>query len=212
MSNKKSVNDSIISLVKPLNDTVYLSVDVSGNTDVTFPETLVNIEAQKKETWDYWFEGITLVGVFVTILFTILSIKKLLKKSEENSQLLEQLVNQNKLKERHIKMESRPDLTFSTTCNPTEMQVYFHSRDNEVREIELTKLSGNAEMQPKNKANRKIIGSQTFDIMIYPLPEIQVKEVELEFKLEYRDKAGYQYIRFYKLENRKLTLLNEIEL
>ena len=70
-----------LEIVPAAKDTIVLNVDVSGRTHVEIPKEIIYVEAEKKDWFDYSVGTVAVLGGVFALIYTILSIKKILKKS-----------------------------------------------------------------------------------------------------------------------------------
>jgi hypothetical protein len=104
-----------IDVLKDINDSLSVSIK---NPEALVPETIVvnNI----KSNYDFVIDGITILGILVTVAFTIASIRKLFKRDKQKQDQIDELINQTKelakhnlLYERRIRMINKPRITSS---------------------------------------------------------------------------------------------------
>jgi hypothetical protein len=104
-----------IDVLKDINDSLCVSIK---NPVALIPETIV--VNNLKSNYDIVIDGITILGILITVTFTLLSIRKLFKRDEQKQEQIDELINQTKelakhnlLYERRIRMINKPRITSS---------------------------------------------------------------------------------------------------
>jgi hypothetical protein len=101
--------------ISDASDTLSIGIDVTGNTVLEVLDRTYKVETPGKDGFDYFLGVTTIIGVIITVGFTFLSIKKLFEKDEhkeaqiqELSNQTSQLIKQNELFEKRIRMSVKP--------------------------------------------------------------------------------------------------------
>jgi hypothetical protein len=194
-------------------DTIVLNVDVSGSTQVEIPKEIIYVEAEKKDWFDYTVGTVAVLGGLFALIYTILSIKKILNKSEEANQLLNQLVKQNQIAERAIKLKVMPRISvgggFQNGSGVIQVSVKNEGETCLIKDV-------------KNINNDQVtLGQQTYPIKLnkgdknsieFHYSGSDLKGLIFEFEIHYQDLESNKYSLKIERNKGKCKVLEELEL
>ncbi len=218
-SNKQGLQVDTV-LVTEHSDTLALAIDVSGTSVLEIPDKKISVETPGKDWFDYSLGIITIIGAIVTLIYTLKSIRKLFEKDEQRQEQIEelaaqtqQLIVQNALFERRIRMQVKPRI-WSNGGGTRKGNMVHISLDNRgefcyfesVEQIDGDKIEWNDWKQPVALTNEKPIRLTGTSV------EKAAQKAEFRIKTLFSDLEGYKYEVVFHWKEGRPTLESSTEL
>lgn len=208
-----------IDVIEPLNDSLKVTI---LNKKMDLIPNLIQVE-NIKSNYDYLMDSITILGIIVTVVFTIASIRKLFKRDDQKQEQINELINQTKelskynaLYEKRLKLLTKPRLIASSgTITPYSGEWSINIR-NKGEDTTITKL--------------EIVGGDTSNalFLLHGLPyelnkgqmttfqgrcvDIEMKKLTLTIKLSHEDLELNQYESYFEFKDGSTNLIETKEL
>ena len=202
-----------LEIVPAAKDTIVLNVDVSGSTHVEIPKEIIYVEAEKKDWFDYSVGTVAVLGGVFALIYTILSIKKILKKSEESNDLLNELVAQNNILARNLKLKVMPRLWLKGGIQNAagDFQVHVHN-DGETWLIHEVKNINNDQVTLRQQTYPIKLIKDDVKAILFHFSGSDLNDLIFEFELHYKDLELNQYSLKIERNKGKCKVLEELEL
>lgn len=150
---------------------IGLGIDVTGNAVLEIPDKTYQVETPGKDGFDYFLGITTIIGVIITVGFTLLSIKKLFKKDEHKEAqinkltgIAEEIKSQNEiLKEGNDLMEQQVSAIRNLVLNQGSSE----SSEAQIQVLELERRKHKLSIRPQIKIDPlRAVRSGTGNIQI----------------------------------------------
>jgi hypothetical protein len=202
-------------------DVIENSKDSLNHQKGLYPE-LIHVDNITSK-YDYIIDGITMIGVLVTIVFTITSIRRLFKRDDQKQEQIDELINQTKelarhnaLYEKRIRMIHKPRIWSnggSTAAYDSEWSIRIDNKGEDATITSLDIIGGDAE-------NAKfLIHGLPFEldkgkscVFSGTCTEKNPNEIYLKIQVNYTDVEGYEYATIFDWKGGSTTLVETKEL
>lgn len=209
-------------------DTIYetqdtISIDVSGVQSIELPSTPIDVNTPGKDGFDYTIEVVTLLGVLIAAVYTLMSIRKLFKKDEDKQAQIDelarqtaQLITSNKLYEKRIRMIHKPRIWSNGGNTFAAKNEWGISLDNKGEEAIITNVEivgGDVEYASFKPMGRPFnLEKGGHSRYAGRVKDINPNDMELEIKVSYEDLEGYKYESYFKWKGGATSHIKTIEL